>query len=140
VPATAAAITTTSIAVESPNDLDDFGRGEIVVGGERWTVAVADTFALRARGLMGVTDLQVDGMLFVFESPVQVSFYMLNTLIPLDIAFFAEDGSLLNLVTMTPCTEEPCQTYPAAAPVKYALETTVGGFEGLGPLVLDVGD
>ncbi len=139
-PATAAAITTTSIAVESPNDLDDFGRGEIVVGGERWTVAVADTFALRARGLMGVTDLQVDGMLFVFESPVQVSFYMLNTLIPLDIAFFAEDGSLLNLVTMTPCTEEPCQTYPAAAPVKYALETTVGGFEGLGPLVLDVGD
>jgi hypothetical protein len=140
VPATAATITTTSIAVESPNDLDDFGRGEIMLGGERWTVAVADTFALRARGLMGVTDLQVDGMLFVFEDPVQVSFYMLDTIISLDIAFFAEDGSLLNLLTMTPCTEEPCPTYPAGAPTKYALETTVGGFEGLGPLVLEVGD
>ncbi len=139
-PATAAATATTTIAAESPNDLDGFGRGEIVLSGETWTVAVADTFALRARGLMGVTDLQVDGMLFVFEDPVQVSFYMLDTLIPLDIAFFAEDGSLLNLLTMTPCSEEPCQTYPAAAPVKYALETAVGGFEGLGPLVLDVGD
>ena len=140
VPATVADTTTTTTAAKSPNDLDDFGRGEIVLSGETWTVAVADTFALRARGLMGVTDLQVDGMLFVFESPVQVSFYMLDTLIPLDIAFFAEDGSLVNLLTMTPCTEEPCPTYPAGAPIKYALETTVGGFEGLGPLVLNVGD
>ena len=103
-----------------------------------WTVAVADTRSLRGRGLMGVTELKVDGMLFVFETPVQVSFRMQDTLIPLDIAFFADDGSLVDRFTMTPCNEVPCPIYPAAAPARYAIETTVGGFGELDPLVLDV--
>ncbi|MEE8498142.1 MAG: DUF192 domain-containing protein [Acidimicrobiia bacterium] len=133
-------MTTTATISDSPNDLVVFDRIEIVVGGETWHVAVADTPVLRAQGLMGVTELEVDGMLFVFEEPVQVAFHMQDTLIPLDIAFFSEDGSLIDQLTMTPCEAVPCQTYPAAAPIKYALETTVGGFEGLGPLMLNVGD
>lgn len=131
--------TTTTTVSESPNDLKVFDRIEIVVGGATWDVAVADTPVLRAQGLMGVTDLGVDGMLFVFENPVQLSFHMQDTLIPLDIAFFAEDGVMVDRFTMTPCEEVPCPIYPAAASFKYAIETTVGGFDGLEPLVLDVG-
>ena len=113
---------------------------EVLVAEQPWVVAVADTRLLRTQGLMGVTELMnVDGMLFVFEEPVRVSFHMRDTLIPLDIAFFAGDGSLIDRFTMTPCDEDPCPTYPAAAPVKYAIETTVGGFDGLGSLRLDVG-
>ncbi len=132
--------TTTTTISESPNDLMVFDRVKIVVGGETWDVAVADTPVLRAQGLMGVTDLHVDGMLFVFDGPVQAAFHMQDTLIPLDIAFFGEDGVLIDQFTMTPCDEVPCPTYPAAAPFEYAIETTVGGFEGLGSLVLNVGD
>lgn len=113
---------------------------EMAIAGENWIVAVADTPVLRAQGLMGVTELvEVDGMLFVFEEAVQVSFYMKDTLIPLDIAFFAEDGSLVDRFTMMPCEEVPCPTYPAAAPFRYVIEATVGGFDGLDALVLDAG-
>ena len=123
---------------EGPNNLTGFARVGISIAGEPWTVAVADTPVLRAQGLMGVTDLQVDGMLFVFENPVQVSFHMQDTLIPLDIAFFDETGVLVDQFTMTPCSEVPCPTYPAAGPVVYAIETRVGGFDELGPLALEL--
>lgn len=123
---------------ESANDLAGFDRAEVALGAEAWTVAVADTPALRAQGLMDVTDLRVDGMLFVFEDMVQVSFHMLDTLIPLDIAFFADDGSLVDRFTMIPCDETPCPTYPGAGPARYVIETAVGGFDGIEPLVLDV--
>jgi uncharacterized membrane protein (UPF0127 family) len=144
-PATRDTNTTTTTIVEattatSPaaNDLGSFTRRDIDLGGESWTVAVADTAVLRAQGLMGVTDLTVDGMLFVFEAEREVAFYMKNTLIPLDIAFFADDGSLVDQFTMTPCEADPCPTYPAAGPVRYAIETAVGGFAGIDPLVLRV--
>src|SRR5436305_14467609 len=38
-----------------------------------------------------------DGMLFVFESPGQQCFWMKNTLIPLSVAFVADDGSVVNI-------------------------------------------
>ncbi len=135
--------TTTSVAVApdsvpTANDLALFARRDIELGGETWTVAVADTAASRSQGLMGVTDLTVGGMLVVFEAEREVAFHMKNTLIPLDIAFFADDGSLVDQFTMTPCEAEPCPTYPAAGRVRYAIETTVGGFAGIDPLKLEI--
>ena len=88
---------------------------------------------------MGVTELVgVDGMLFVFEAEVQVAFYMLDTLIPLDFAFFASDGSLVDQFTMTPCDEDPCPSHPAPAPIQYAIETEVGGFDGIEQLTIEI--
>jgi hypothetical protein len=104
----------------------------VVVAGEPFTVATAATAELRSRGLMGVTDLvDVDGMLFVFVTetytePVQSSFWMKDTLIPLDIWFFDYSGKLVDMLTMTPCDSEPCQLYTPAGPYHYALETEVG--------------
>ena len=116
------------------------------VAGEPWTVAVADTPELRSHGLMGVTELVgVEGMLFVFvgetmTEPVHVGFYMLNTLIPLDIWYFDHEGRLVDMLTMEPCEEEPCRTYFASGPFHYALETEVGRIDPTGIVEIEFYD
>jgi uncharacterized membrane protein (UPF0127 family) len=138
-PVTTSPVTTGPVA----NDLAGFPRFDMVVAGEPWTVAVADTPQLRSQGLMGVTELVgVDGMLFVFvgetvTDPVHVGFYMLNTLIPLDIWYFDYDGKLVDMLTMEPCEAAPCRTYLASDPFHYALETEVGRIDPTGVVEME---
>lgn len=102
-------------------------------------VAVADTPELRGQGLMGVTELvDVDGMLFVFAEEVEAAFWMKDTLIPLDIWFFDSDGGFVDMLMMTPCEADPCETYPASGPFQYALETEVGRLPATADLELDL--
>ncbi|MEX3015149.1 DUF192 domain-containing protein [Gymnodinialimonas hymeniacidonis] len=62
-------------------------------GSVRFRVALADTPAERAQGLMHVEEMpRLSGMLFVYERPQRVSFWMENTLIPLDMIFVGPDG------------------------------------------------
>ncbi|MEA3502816.1 MAG: DUF192 domain-containing protein, partial [Actinomycetota bacterium] len=76
-----------------PAGLDGFEAATITIDGRELSVAVADTQALRAQGLMGVTDLGgLDGMLFVFQETTDGGFWMKDTLIALDIAFFDAGG------------------------------------------------
>lgn len=118
--------------------LAGFATSEVVVGGEIWSVAVADDAAERARGLMGVADLGgLRGMLFVFPSGGSAAFWMKDTLLALDIAFFAADGSLVDLLEMAPCVADPCPVYQPAGPYRYALEVPAGGFSGVDDLRLD---
>ncbi len=105
------------------------------------TVAVADTDERRSQGLMGVTDLGgLDGMVFVLPEPSVSGFWMKNTLIALDIAFFATDGSLLGVEAMEPCMSDPCPTYGVEQPWQWAIEVPAGRFDDLPPEArLDVG-
>ncbi|MBP7114099.1 MAG: DUF192 domain-containing protein [Candidatus Peribacteraceae bacterium] len=86
-------------------------------------VEISDSPEEREEGLMNRESLKPDsGMLFVFKEPQMLSFWMKNTLIPLDIIFFDAQGNFVSALTMEPCTENPCPTYKAAALSSYALE------------------
>jgi uncharacterized membrane protein (UPF0127 family) len=66
-----------------------------------------------------------EGMLFVFDSLERRCFWMKNTLLPLSIAFIADDGRIVSLADMQPQSE---QSHCAAEPVRYALEMNQGWF------------
>jgi uncharacterized protein len=66
-----------------------------------------------------------EGMLFVNEEAGVRCFWMRNTLIPLSIAFIADDGSIVNIADMEPRSEK---SHCSAQPVRYALEMNVGWF------------
>ena len=66
-----------------------------------------------------------EGMLFVNEDADQRCFWMRNTLLPLAIAFIADDGTIVNIAEMQAQSE---QSHCSAKPVRYALEMNQGWF------------
>ena len=89
---------------------------------------VAATPEARSEGLMGVKSLPAGrGMLFVFREPVQVKFYMKDTLIPLDIAFISQ-GRILQIESMVPCKVEHCPLTVPKVTYEMALEVAAGTF------------
>lgn len=67
-------------------------------GKARFTVEVADDFDERAQGLMFRTEMaRYSGMLFVYPEPSKVSFWMKNTLIPLDMIFLGQGGRVVKI-------------------------------------------
>lgn len=100
--------------------------GIVTIGAHTFHVEIAETFSTRARGLMFRQSLGADaGMLFVFGKPEVLSFWMLNTLIPLDIAFIREDLTIANIETMQP---ETINQHFSNGPALYALEVAAGEF------------
>jgi uncharacterized membrane protein (UPF0127 family) len=91
---------------------------------------VADTPSERAIGLMNRESLEPDeGMLFIFESPQNVSFWMKNTLIPLDIVFIDESGTVINIEQANPEPEvidDDLARYSSDRPAKWVLEVNQG--------------
>jgi uncharacterized protein len=66
-----------------------------------------------------------EGMLFVNDEAGMRCFWMRNTLIPLSIAFIADDGSIVNIADMAPQSE---QSHCSTKPVRFALEMRQGWF------------
>ena len=92
---------------------------------------LARTKEEQTRGLMFRTSLPADGgMLFPFPKPRIASFWMKNTLIPLDMFFIRADGSIANIAANTvPYSEEPV---PSDGPVAAVLEIAGGRSAELG--------
>ena len=96
-----------------------------------FAVEIADTEAQREKGLMFRKNLpDGQGMLFDFKREQDVSFWMQNTYIPLDMIFIRGDGSILRIVE----NAEPLSTrlIPSGGPVLAVLEVIGGTARKLG--------
>ena len=99
---------------------------ELSIKGHRVVAEVAATVATRTTGLMNRFSLQPDhGMLFVFDQPQSMYFWMKNTYVPLSIAFIDAGGRIVNIEDMAPQTET---AHPSRGPALYALEMKKGWF------------
>ncbi|TNC45964.1 DUF192 domain-containing protein [Rubellimicrobium rubrum] len=107
----------------------DFGRVS-------FTVQVADDVPERAQGLMNVERMDtLAGMLFVYDAPQSVAFWMENTLIPLDMIFARSDGTVLAIhENAVPMDRTPI---PGGDDVQFVLEVNGGLVDRLG---IEVGD
>ena len=109
-----------------------FKKRKIKIAKKILNVEIADTDVRRAYGLMFEEKLRPDeGMLFVFESEEQRSFWMRNTLIPLSIGYFSREKILNEVVDMQPAvmgSSRP-KTYPSRKKAMFALEMNIGWYE-----------
>ncbi len=102
-------------------------------------VEVASTPQERARGLMYRDHLDEDaGMLFIFEDVGLYSFWMKNTLIPLDMIWLDDDGTVVYIAEdVQPCGSGTCPLINPGKEARYVLEVNGGTSDKIG---LKVGD
>ena len=97
-------------------------------GSARFTVEVADDAAERGQGLMHREKLAASaGMLFVYERPQRVAFWMRNTLIPLDMIFIDETGTVKRVHANAVPLDETA--IPGGDDIQFVLEIN-GGLAG----------
>ncbi len=103
---------------------------QAVIGGETFILELAITPSERSRGLSNREHLAPDGgMLFVFTQASTLSFWMKETLIPLDILFLDEERRIVNIHTMLPEPGVPdgqLTIYRSTSPAQYAVEVNAG--------------
>ncbi len=98
----------------------------LTIRSEKIIVEVAATERERAQGLMFRRMLPENrGMLFVFPESAIHGMWMMNTYIPLSVAFIDEQGVIVNIEDMQPQTQA---THLAARPTRYALEANLGWY------------
>jgi uncharacterized protein len=104
----------------------DLPAATLKVGMHNIRAQLALTPQQRQTGLMFRQNMpNHEGMLFVFDEASSQCFWMRNTLIPLSIAFLADDGTVVNIADMKPQSDE---SHCSAKPVRYALEMNQGWF------------
>ncbi|HZN63332.1 MAG TPA: DUF192 domain-containing protein [Planctomycetota bacterium] len=113
----------------------------VTVGGHKVHVETSHTLSQRQRGLMHRPRLSKDdGMLFLYPQAGERSFWMMNTLIALDIAYFDGDGRLLNVARMK-AAADPSQggdlKAPSAGAARFVLEVNYGWFDARGLIDAD---
>ncbi len=99
-------------------------------------VEIADDKQERTKGLMLRTELDENsGMLFVFDEENYQTFWMKNTLIPLDMVFIGKDMKIVGIKNAVPCKQDPCTLYKSARPAKYVLEVN-GNFTSRNSIIV----
>jgi uncharacterized membrane protein (UPF0127 family) len=110
-----------------------FKKAKIQINNNQLEVELAENSQQQAQGLMFRKKLgEGKGMLFIFSDAEARRFWMKNTFIPLSIAFFDEQKSILNILDMKPAESEmqsDFPTYDSVGAAKYALEVPVGWFQ-----------
>lgn len=109
--------------------LDAYDKKFVVINDHRIKVYIADSIDKRTEGLMYVSDKELkddEGMLFIFDQEEPLSFWMKNTIIPLDIAYIDKNGKIVDIKQMQPLRETG---YPSKHPAQYAIEMKQGWFQ-----------
>ena len=92
-------------------------------GTHRFVVEVARTPQEQQRGMMFRQSVAPSrGMIFPYDPPQPVAFWMKNTLIPLDIIYVRADGTIAQITTATP---QSLEAIPSSEPIALVLE--IGG-------------
>ena len=128
-------------ATVTPPD-PDFYTGRAILKGDEGSVLIdleiAETPEQQAQGLMHRTCVgDKQGMAFIFFEETSGSFWMKDTLSPLSIAFFDEQGTILKILDMEPCEADPCEMHDPGTGYFGALEVEKGKFAEWG---IDEGD
>ncbi len=104
-------------------------------GTARFRVDVADDAAERGKGLMDVPEMAASkGMLFLYENPQRATFWMKNTLIPLDMIFMDPTGTITriheNAVPLDETTIDGGQGVLAVLEINGGMARSIGIEEG----------
>jgi len=106
---------------------EELPRGYVIIGQKRFSVEIAATPGARSVGLMHRKDLPADnGMIFIFEHPEKLTFWMKDTYISLDIAFISDNMTIINTATMPALTR---QHFFSAQAALLAVELPAGTLE-----------
>ena len=140
----AAALTGSSCGTRRIEDLEKLGTVRFTIKDKAFELWIADDSAEQQQGLMQVTSERMAplpdgtqrGMIFVFDYEHELTFWMKDTIIPLDIAYLDSKGKVVGMHTMAPLDIRPGQ-YPSGKPAKFAIEVNAGVFATIG---LRVGD
>lgn len=99
-------------------------QGEVCFRNHCFSVEIAKTRVSQANGLMFRRELSLDsGMLFVFDDESHRSFWMKNTLIPLDMIFFNKNKEIVEIAkNVQPCETEECPRIRPTEKAMYVLE------------------
>jgi hypothetical protein len=88
-------------------------------------IEIADTDYDRQLGLMKRISMEEkQGMLFIFPDETRQSFWMRNTLIPLDMMFINSNNEIVTIHKNTKVLSD--QSYPSTSPALYVLEVNAG--------------
>ena len=110
----------------STHALAELPQVGLSVGGHNLVAEVAANDSQRSTGLMHRRMLPENrGMLFIFPDEAFHSMWMMNTYVPLSVAFLDREGTIINIEDMQPQTKN---THSAKKPAKYALEMNLGWF------------
>lgn len=100
---------------------------EICINNSCFNIEIASTPKHHAQWLMNVKYLAAEsGMLFVFDKEDTYSFWMKNTLIPLDMIWIDQNHTIVDIQTATPCITKQCETYWGKERASYVLEINGG--------------
>ena len=109
---------------------DAWAKISVSIKEKAFTLDVADTDAKRQQGLMERKSLGADeGMIFVFDVPDYYSFWMHDTVIPLDLVYLDGDGKVVDIRPLKPKDETSVTPRSKA---KYAIELNAGTCKALG--------
>jgi len=121
---------------QTPDPAITYRDAAMRVGSQTLHVLVADTPQSMEQGLMYRDSIAPhDGMLFIFSAPQQISFWMKDTYMPLDVGYFDSHKKLLEIHALKPLDETPVPS--ESSDILYALELPSGNFAKKG---LKVGD